>query len=1160
MRPPFEWLVRRLRTLRRPGAAELTFVGVALACVLLPQWWALNRSREQRKQELRAALLTTLETTTQALRSWQTERVSSAHRIAAEDDVRAAAAALAEGDGSGAEELRRALTAAQLALTDRNVSMAGYALLDEANTVIAADRPRELGRTFELPGPAQSEPERVVRWPGDADGLELGALARIPLGEDGARVGRLLIRFDALPALEMVLASRTLGETGRTVLFDPTRVWISQGSAGNSVDCDVHPARMIQGAGSQAPDATRSPFQAGLDVEGLPGCGGRATLAAWDSAGVPDLAILTEISAEEAYRSHAATRFTFVLLGIALGACFLVFVLIQTSTGEGTEARRVSPRRNLAAWGILAVALMATAIGWLSARSRLEQSERMQFEDSAENVRARFAERLLRYESAVRATAASYQPLSVTGGGDLRGFAQQLNLAAEYPALQCMALLRVEAGAELSELSCRQRLLGDGACGLCEAGRGVAADAALFAYDGELVLSTLRNGDATSRHAELVLLQATGGRRQPILGASIDMQAFVRDLSVASDGVDLDVVVELQGGEPVPVLRSSSSDGEALTREAAGVSKSFSFELGDRQIRLLLRPAPRLTPPISQNYPAQVLLAGLAISVLLFDIALVLSSTRERALSIAELMTRRYRDSEVRIRAVIDNAPDGILAFDSVGVVQTFNPGAETLFGYSQDEVSEIRIQDLLPVCIPGVVSQLAESSPDGGAACEGRRKDGTMFPAELTISRMEMADRLLYTAIVRDVSARREAEEKLRESEERYALAARGANDGLWDWDLRKNEVHYSERWKAMLGAEDTEVSTSPDEWLGRVHSEDVVSLRAQLADHLEGRVAHFECEYRIRHSTGGYRWVLTRGIAVRDQQGRATRIAGSQSDITERKRAERQLLYDALHDPLTGLPNRSYFMNRVDQAREEAARSSRRLFGVLFLDIDRFKIVNDSLGHHVGDQLLIAVAERFKSCLRPGDTICRLGGDEFAILVENLAGVADATQIAERIQRELEAPVLVEEREMYAAVSIGIALSSTGRQTAEELVRDADIAMYRAKSRGKARYELFTQRMHTKAVELLQIETDLRQAIENNQIVLHYQPIIDLHEERIHAVEALMRWNHPSRGIVPPGDFIHIAEESGAILRMTKWLLDDACSRAKAWVRSGPATCSSR
>ena len=1154
MRPPFDRLIRRLRTLRRPGAAELTFVGVALACVLLPQWWALSRSREQRKEELRAALLTTLETTKDAVRGWRRDRIATARRIADSREVRSAAAELFAAEEPDPATLGAAIDAVARRLSGHETVILGYALVDRSGAPLAADRTEDTQLRFDVEAFASDDDaQRMFRWPGERSGSLVGAAAPLSaMGQDES--GFLLIRFDALPGLETLLASRTLGDSGRTTLYDASRTWVSLSASGAPADCDKDPPDMVRSASGTG---ARAESGAGAyNLEGFPGCSGRKTLAAWSPSGVLDLALLTEISAEEAYRSHSATRVTFLLLGLALGACFLVFVLIQTSSEDSAEPRRVNPRRNLAAWGILSVALMATAIGWLSARSRLEQTQRQQFEEAAENVRARFAERLLHYESALRVASASHAPLAQSDPSSWRSLIQKLHPPSEYPALTCIALLRPSGEPRMSTapaLRCSDSVPSE-QCRLCAAAPALAPELSLDDGPGVVSLATVRADEDAESSTELVLLRPANPGSETVVGASLDVETLVRDLPLATGGLDLDVFLELDQEEPVELLRASDPDAAGGV-DRLGASKAFAFELGGRRMRLVLTPAPRLTPPISQNYPAQVLLAGLAISVLLFDIALVLSSTRARALSIAELMTRRYRESEIRIRAVIDNAPDGVLTFDSVGIVHTFNPGAEKLFGYSPEEVAEIRIQDLLPVCIPGVVSQLAESSPDGGAECEGRRKDGSMFPAELTISRMQMSDRVLYTAIVRDVSARREAEERLRESEERYALAARGANDGLWDWDLRKNEVHYSERWKSMVGAGDSDVGTSPDEWLGRVHSEDVVSLRAKLADHLEGRVDHFECEYRIRHETGGYRWVLTRGIAVRDQQGRATRIAGSQSDITERKRAERQLLYDALHDPLTGLPNRSYFMSRVDQTRAEAARSSRRLFGVLFLDIDRFKIVNDSLGHHVGDQLLVSVAERLKSCLRPGDTICRLGGDEFAILVENLSGVADATQIAERIQSELEAPVRAGEREMYAAVSIGIALSSTGRQSAEELVRDADIAMYRAKSRGKARYELFTQRMHTKAVELLQMETDLRQAIEQDQIVLHYQPILDLAEQRVHALEALMRWNHPSRGIVPPGDFIHIAEESGAILRMTTWLLDRTCRCAKSWREVGSA-----
>ncbi len=1144
MRPPFDWLVRRLRELRRPGAAELTFVGVALSCVLLPQWWALSRSLEQRREEVRAALLTTLETSRQAVQSWQQDRIAAVAHIAADPQVRSAAAEL-EPEAPDSAKLGQAIAAAARRLPGPPI--VGFALATDAGRVLVTD-PRP-SPTKVIPRAALTDDyaQGVFRWSNRPGSLEVGAAAPLTLPGDTDPKRRLVLRFNAAPALDAILASRTLGETGRTALFDSDRTWIRRGASGRSTDCDLAPTQLIETASglSGAP----SVLETSHNVEGFAGCDGVESIAAWGPSGVLDLGLLTELSASEAYRSHAATRATILLLGLALGACFLVFVLIQTSAGEGVEARRMNPRRNMAAWGILAVALMATGIGWLSARSRQEQDERQQFEEAADRVRAHLNERLRNYETALRAAGGSYASLSQSE--ELRrewlAIVRQLHPSRDYAALSCLAVLQPGVGDD--GLRCSEQVLGEASCGLCEPGAGLGQSATSRLQDGEIAVTSVAAGQDSDPHRELALFYPVERGQKTALAAALDMRVLARDLAKAKYGADLELAVELADAIPVPLAGVDRSTEATESNSATAGAKRFSIELGGREIRLTLTPAPQLTLAISQNYPAQVLLAGLAISVLLFDIALVLSSTRSRALSIAELMTRRYRESEIRIRAVIDNAPDGILTFDSVGAVHTFNPGAEKLFGYTPEGVAEIRIQDLLPVCIPGVVNQLAETTPDGGAECEGRRKDGSLFPAELTISRMQMAERVLYTAIVRDVSARSEAEERLRESEERYALSARGANDGLWDWDLRHNKIYYSERWKAMIGEEDSELGTSPDEWLGRVHSEDVVGLRAQLADHLEGRVAHFECEYRIRHADGSYLWVLTRGIAVRDLNGRATRIAGSQSDITERKRAERKLLYDAFHDPLTGLPNRSYFMSRVDQARSEAARSTRRLFGILFLDIDRFKVVNDSLGHHVGDQLLVSVAERLKSGLRPGDCICRLGGDEFAILVENLSGVADATQIAERIQKELEAPVRAGDREMYAAVSIGIALSSTGRQSSEELVRDADLAMYRAKSRGKARYELFTQRMHTKAVELLQLETELRQAIEDGQIVLHYQPILSMTQERVHACEALMRWDHPTRGIVPPGEFIQIAEESGAILRMTRWLLDEACRRAKQW-----------
>lgn len=307
-----------------------------------------------------------------------------------------------------------------------------------------------------------------------------------------------------------------------------------------------------------------------------------------------------------------------------------------------------------------------------------------------------------------------------------------------------------------------------------------------------------------------------------------------------------------------------------------------------------------------------------------------------------------------------------------------------------------------------------------------------------------------------------------------------------------------------------------------------------------------------------GGYRWVLSRAVAVRDEAGNASRLAGSQTDVTDRKKSEKKLRYDALHDELTDLPNRSYFMAQLERAREAALDRRSGHYGVLFLDVDRFKVVNDSLGHMIGDQLLVAIASRLRSCVRPADTICRLGGDEFAVLIQRMESVDDAKHLAERIQEQLQVPLRVGGHEVFAAVSIGISMSTDGRRTAEEMLRDADIAMYRAKAQGRGRYELFDRRMHDHAVEVLEIETDLRRAVERDELVLHYQPILDLSQQRVFSCEALLRWNHPKRGILYPGQFVSIAEETGVIGEIGHWLVHEACRQNREWRDAGlPKLC---
>jgi len=389
-----------------------------------------------------------------------------------------------------------------------------------------------------------------------------------------------------------------------------------------------------------------------------------------------------------------------------------------------------------------------------------------------------------------------------------------------------------------------------------------------------------------------------------------------------------------------------------------------------------------------------------------------------------------------------------------------------------------------------------------------------------------------------------------LKESEERYALALAGANDGLWDWDLRTDQMYYSARWKAMLGLQEGDsVLNTPEEWFGRVHPNDLKGLKEKLERHLQDGSQHFECEYRVLHQSGSYRWALSRGMAVRDANGDAYRMAGSQTDITNRK----------VYDPLTGLPNRILFMDRLAHSLRRFKRHHGYEFAVILLDLDRFKIVNDSLGHHIGDQLLIELAQRLNLCVRDGDTVARFGGDEFTILLDEITDVSDATRVAERIQESLQQAFFLGGHEVFTSASLGIALSATGYEIPNDVVRDADTAMNRAKALGKARHEMFDRAMHTQSSRRLQLETDLRRAVERSEFEVYYQAIVDLLDERIIGFEALVRWNHPEKGRIPPDEFVGIAEETGLILPIDRFVMREACFQTKIWQeRYGPLSIS--
>ncbi|MCP4421924.1 MAG: EAL domain-containing protein [Chloroflexi bacterium] len=418
-----------------------------------------------------------------------------------------------------------------------------------------------------------------------------------------------------------------------------------------------------------------------------------------------------------------------------------------------------------------------------------------------------------------------------------------------------------------------------------------------------------------------------------------------------------------------------------------------------------------------------------------------------------------------------------------------------------------------------------------------------------------EVNNNLLVRALHYAIERKR-AQEALRESEERYALVARGVNDGLWDWNLTTDKIYYAPRWRSMLGYDPhTDIGNSPDEWFNRIHSDDRIRLRRELDAHLAGLTDHFKIEYRVLHKDGAYRWMLCRGLSVYGPDGRAYRMVGSQTDVTRRKAAEDKLRHDALHDTLTGLPNRALFVEHLERAIVQAKRRQSYLFAVLFLDLDRFKIINDSQGHLVGDQLLIAVAHRLQICLRANDTLARFGGDEFVILLDGVRDVDEAQHIASRIQHELSLPFNLGEMQIFTSASIGITVSTRKYEYTEDLLRDADTAMYQAKAKGKARYALFETGQFDHAVIRWQMETALRQALEQQEFIVYYQPIVSLVSGRIVGVEALLRWQHPQDGLLLPKTFISLAEETGLIVPIGGWLLRVACAQIRHWHRAGYA-----
>jgi diguanylate cyclase (GGDEF)-like protein len=385
--------------------------------------------------------------------------------------------------------------------------------------------------------------------------------------------------------------------------------------------------------------------------------------------------------------------------------------------------------------------------------------------------------------------------------------------------------------------------------------------------------------------------------------------------------------------------------------------------------------------------------------------------------------------------------------------------------------------------------------------------------------------------------------------SEERYALAFAGSRDGAWDWDLIRDSMVVSERFKELLSLEGEGNIFAAGACFSSVHPDDVDLLHGYLDAHLTGKAPFLECVFRVRAGNDLDRWVLLRGICLRKGKGKAHRMAGSLTDITSFKQVEHQLLQGTLRDPVCALPNRALFMDRVERSVRLAGRRADYKFAVLVLDIDRFKKINDSFGHVVGDDLLKQAARRLKPCVRKVDTVARLAADEFGLLLDDIKGESDATRVAKRINMALSPPFRLGDEDVFITASVGIALSTTGYERADEIFRDAGAAMNRAKALGTHRYEMFDTEMHASALELLKLENDLRRAIDRRELGLHYQPIVSMETGRVMGFEALLRWNHPRHGQLAPAKFLRVAEETGLIVPIDRWVLRQVCHQMVIW-----------
>jgi diguanylate cyclase (GGDEF)-like protein/PAS domain S-box-containing protein len=529
---------------------------------------------------------------------------------------------------------------------------------------------------------------------------------------------------------------------------------------------------------------------------------------------------------------------------------------------------------------------------------------------------------------------------------------------------------------------------------------------------------------------------------------------------------------------------------------------------------------------------------------LIKQLQLELADTNKGLLALAV----ELEQSEEKYSSILKNAAETIFTFTEAGVIETTNPAASILFGYDEDELLGINISALIPKfnqIAPELHLNENISQPNGIPVVYGFHKNGDVFPIEFTLGRPIYANKRQWLVIIRDITERKKAEEGLR----LMAKIFEGSTDAIVITNIRHRIIDANEAFSTITGYAKNEVLNQHPSILSshKHHKHFYFGLWRTLL-----KTGAWSGEVWTRRKCDEIYPIWLSLYSVKDENNVTTHFVGIFSDITARKNAENQLKQLAHYDALTGLANRTQFVERLKWSLDVAKRDGKQT-ALMFLDLDRFKLINDTLGHQAGDQLLIEVARRLTKCVREVDTVSRLSGDEFTIILNGIKSVEEAGMVSRKILDALAVPLFLEGREVFVSTSIGITIYPLDGESVNQLVKNADTAMYHAKERGRNNFQYFSNTMNQKVQNELEMETNLRQALKNAEFSLNYQPQFDLNTKQLIGLEVLLRWKHPILGFISPAVFIPHAEKSDLIITIGEWVLRTACERSMAWQAAG-------